>query len=869
MAENQPKRILLVEDEAITAMAEKKDLQKYGYNVHHVLNGEDAVQKATKSVQSIDLILMDIDLGSGMDGTQAAEEILKQKDIPIVFLSSHIEPEIVDKTEKITSYGYVVKNSGITVLDASIKMAFRLFDEKQKVNHKQMELETTNEQLENANEELVKSQQEILQSEVALRVSETKFRAIFENSVDAIGVSKAGTHVFVNPAYLKLFGYTSEKELIGKSIIDVIAPGEHEKIISNVHRRASGETVPSFYETRGHRKDKSEFEMDVHVSTYTMHDELFTVVIVRDITARKGAEEILRKAEKLKEKMMANIGDVIVIIDKDGVNRYKSPNVEKLFGWKPKELVGNSTWDNIHPEDIKSGKKFMLKVAKETNAVGNLEVRYRHKDGSYRWIHFTAANLLCDPDIQGILGNYHDITEEKQAEQQLKESEIRFRALHNASFGGIAIHDKGVILDSNQGLSEMTGYPLTELIGMDGLLLISEGTRDLVMNNILSGYENPYEAIGRKKNGDEYPIRLEARNIPYMGKSIRVVEFRDLTEQKKAEKALLQSDIDLKEAQRLAHVGSWRLNLATNEVVMSEELYKMYNLDPALPPPSFPEHMKFFTPDSWERLSNSITKTVETGTPYELELETVKGDGTNGWIWIHGERIKDSDGKTITLRGATQDITEKKEAERIIKQQLREKEVLLREVHHRIKNNINSIRSLLSLQADSITNEESKHIIADAIGRVDSMRQIYDKLLLADEYEKLSVKEYIEDLVTSIIDIFPEKEKISVNKDCDDFIMEVKRLSPLGTITNELVTNSMKYAFAGMDSGNIFISLKRNGDKAVLTLRDDGVGLPEGFDTNKTTGFGIILVKMLAEQLKGNFSIKSDGGTKNILQFTI
>src|SRR6056297_4335055 len=137
MNNGNKKTVLLVEDEVIIAMMEKMEMEKYGYIVHHVTNGENAVQTILKEDFKIDLILMDIDLGSGIDGTQAAAEILKHKDIPIVFLSSHTEPEVVEKTEKITSYGYVVKNSGIVILDTSIKMAFKLFEAK--MAHKQKE----------------------------------------------------------------------------------------------------------------------------------------------------------------------------------------------------------------------------------------------------------------------------------------------------------------------------------------------------------------------------------------------------------------------------------------------------------------------------------------------------------------------------------------------------------------------------------------------------------------------------------------------------------------------------------------------------------------------------------------------------------
>ena len=129
----------------------------------------------------------------------------------------------------------------------------------------------------------------------------------------------------------------------------------------------------------------------------------------------------------------------------------------------------------------------------------------------------------------------------KARTKELQESQERFKVLHNASFGGITIHDKGIILDCNQGLSEITGYSTDELIGMNGLLLISEKSRDMVMGNILSGHEGPYEAFGIRKNGEEYPVRLEARNIPYKDMNVRVTEFRDISEQKRAEEALLQA----------------------------------------------------------------------------------------------------------------------------------------------------------------------------------------------------------------------------------------------------------------------------------------------------------------------------------------
>ena len=128
----------------------------------------------------------------------------------------------------------------------------------------------------------------------------------------------------------------------------------------------------------------------------------------------------IKRYELLQGKMFANIGDVIVIIAKDGITKYKSPNLEKWFGWKPEEVVGKSIWENIYPDDLEHVKNFIGTLKEKYDAAGKIEFRYQCKNGRYKWIEFTAVNLLYDPDILGILGNYHDITERIQAEKQFR-----------------------------------------------------------------------------------------------------------------------------------------------------------------------------------------------------------------------------------------------------------------------------------------------------------------------------------------------------------------------------------------------------------------------------------------------------------------
>lgn len=199
-------------------------------------------------------------------------------------------------------------------------------------------------------------------------------------------------------------------------------------------------------------------------------------------------------------------------------------------------------------------------------------------------------------------------------------------------------------------------------------------------------------------------------------------------------------------------------------------------------------------------------------------------------------------------------------AEEEIKNQLNQKTALLKEVHHRTKNNIIAIESLLFLQLQKCTDEPAAEVLQDAINRVKSMRALYDHLLVSDDFKNISVREYVLSLIEKVSLFIIDPVRIKINHQIDEFNLDSKRVFSIGIITNELLTNAAKYAFNDVETGEIDIQIIQQSDKVLLSVKDNGIGMPENFSVEKSKGFGLMLVKMLTQELKGELDIDGDGG---------
>ncbi len=271
----------------------------------------------------------------------------------------------------------------------------------------------------------------------------------------------------------------------------------------------------------------------------------------------KQRDEALRESEEKHKRMIANISDVIAIMDRDGTLRYKSPNIEKWFGWQPEDLIGTDGWETVHPEDIERIKKEFITLLDRNNSVATVEYRYKCKDGSYKLIELTAVNLTNDPFIHGVLMNYHDITEHKKAEETLQKSEREYRSTVDGLLVGVVVHDADTrILNSNQEASNILGLTADQLSGKEVIdpawMFVYEDLSpmkvdDYPVSKVIST-KNPLTnyVVGIIRPDREYVtwVTVNARPLVFADAKLEkvIVNIMDITERKRAEEMLRASD---------------------------------------------------------------------------------------------------------------------------------------------------------------------------------------------------------------------------------------------------------------------------------------------------------------------------------------
>ena len=265
-------------------------------------------------------------------------------------------------------------------------------------------------------------------------------------------------------------------------------------------------------------------------------------------------------------------------------------------------------------------------------------------------------------------------------------------------------------------------------------------------------------------------------------------------------------------------------------------------------------------------------KTHEDGVTRTSKEESILKDGNRINFIVSCSPIRNSNGEVVSVVEVLHDITEHKRAEDQLKASLREKEVMLLEIHHRVKNNLQIVSSLLNMQARNVGDKETIGILSESRDRIITMSLIHSQLYESKNLSEINMKGFMDKLLVQLFQISPvEDVKITPIIRAGDCSLPISIAVPVGLIVNELISNAFKHAFADRKEGKIEVSLTASeGGRINLTVSDDGVGLPPGFDINATRTLGLHLVKILAEdQLQGNLEVTSDMGTTFEIEFDI
>lgn len=631
---------------------------------------------------------------------------------------------------------------------------------------------------------------------------------------------------------------------------------------------------------------------------FVLEGLLISKVVASLNSARKEAElckqqaihrqETLRQSEERFRLLVEDVKDyAIFMLDPNGNIASWNEGGERIFGYQEAEIIGQHSSCLFTPDDVQTHQPEQEMSTAE--AVGKADDERWHicKDGKTFWATGVLTALRDEAgNLRGFSKVVRDTTERKRTEDALRQSEERLRFVLNSS----QIGDWEVFL---------TEYHITH---------------HSLKHDQIYGYESPiadwsYEMFSHHVHPDDFEyvdlkfkrtlathedLDFECRIIwpdqsihwiwvrgsayhDLKGKPIRLMGIiKDISQRKQVEAALQKANADLaasEERLRLAleaaQMSTWEWDILTDKVNWSNNFHLLSELNPTCYQGSYQAFLNCVYPEDRKSITQGLTCTLEQTAGYNREFRLVWPDGSIRWMAAKGQCFYDETGNAVRMVGITMDITASKQAAEQIKASLKEKEVLLKEIHHRVKNNLQIISSLLNLQSDYVKNHQTLDILKVCQNRVISMALIHEQLYQSEDLAQIDFAEYIENLATNLLTSYErDTNAIALKLNIDDIKLNIDTAIPCGLIINELISNSLKYAFIPGKSGEISISFHVKSDNQLqLSISDNGIGLPVDLDINNLDSLGLQLVTALTSQLEGTLEINNNIGTQFIISF--
>jgi len=679
-----------------------------------------------------------------------------------------------------------------------------------------------------------------------------------------------------NRQWAEMLGYKPEKINSNiNALFDLIHPDDKAAVKKAINNHEKGKTDIFNVEHRMKTK-KGKWKWVLNCGKIVKRDAkgkpIRAIGVHIDINKRKQTEETLKKSELEKQIILDSLLEHVIHEDTDMKIIWANQAACKSAGLSREEIIGRYCYTIWPQRKTPCPDCPVIKSMKSQKAE---EIEKSTPDGRM-WFISGYPVFNEKGKVTGGIEVTLDTTKRKKAENALRESEERYRAVVEHSHNGILIVGEDFkFIYVNNTLCRILGYEREEIIGHDFREFLDKKSTRLVKDHYIRrqrGEEIPthYEFNIIKKDGEKRRVEISSTIVRDSQNRIKTIaQILDITERKRAEEALRESEAKYRSLIENSNDAIYLLYNRKFEIINKkfEELLGVTAEDVRKPDFDFMNMIKPEDRPLIKKRINKVSKGEEVSLRYQFTA--VRPDGREVILETSVSYIPYKEG--TATQGILRDMTERIRNENQIRKSLEEKEVLLKEIHHRVKNNLNVITSLLNLQSRKIkTKQQAINAFKESKDRIYAMAMVHEKLYQSGVYSEIDMKDYTETLLLNLQTIYPSEAKINCESDLDTISLDINRAIPCGLLLNELITNALKHAFTDRSTGKLLVAfheLKKKQFK--IKVKDNGVGLYNNGTAKKEESLGLHLIEILTKQLDGKLSININKGTEFQIVFPL
>lgn len=435
----------------------------------------------------------------------------------------------------------------------------------------------------------------------------------------------------------------------------------------------------------------------------------------------------------------------------------------------------------------------------------------------------------------------------------------------------VVIDDLGTVMSFNPAAEKLFGIAASNVVGTNVSRLIpheqvaqhDEALRSYRVTGVSTFVGTRREVIAERADGTQFPVELAINEVDVDGHRVFMGTLTDITARKHTQQQLELSEQRLSDAQRIAKLGHWDYNVVTDEAIRGEGIYRILGVTKPQFKPGFGDFLERVHPDDRTRVQSAFSRAAAGEAGYNIDFRIVRDSGEIRHVNATGEHVIRNEQPHVF--GTLQDITERKLAEQAIQTANDEKEVLLHEIHHRVKNNLQVIAGILTLQLSLVKDPASAEVLRSTEQRVRAMALVHERLYASNDLKSIDIAVYLNELVDRLmVTLVPSPADVRLERDFEPIMVDIDTALPTGLIVSELMTNGLKYGLTD-GRGTLRASLRRTGNRIELRFEDEGPGVPGELDLANSPGLGLRLVHILTKQLRGDLGVDSSSG----LRFTL